>query len=186
MVPDRINDNIRNKRLFTFSEDVSGAATTDRQNHQETSAQVLFATLSPCYHVILKKTKLLGQSDYDRIFKMHVYTPVWLKSDQISFLIVELKHLDYLIDSLMTPAGIRSSGSDRILRSAQARNFFPGPWAGSRRTAASFLRNHRKKEHHCASSLCNYHVHHKQNVQRCSFVSLFIRHLCWMPRQLVT
>ena len=27
--------------------------------------------------------------------------------------------------------------------------------------AASFLQNRRKKEHHCASSLCNYHVHHK-------------------------
>ena len=50
----------------------------------------------------------------------------------------------------------------------------------------SFLRNHRKKERHCASSLCNYHVHHIRSVQRCSLSSLFVRHLSWMPRQLVT
>ena len=106
---------------------------------------------------------------------MHVNTLVWLKSDQIGFLIVELKHPDYSIDSRITPACIRSSGSDRILRSAQAQDFSPGLWAGSRRTAAaSFLRNHRKKERHCAPSLCNYHVHHIRSVQRC------------MPRQLVT
>ena len=126
--------------------------------------------------------------DCDRIFKMHVYTLVWLKSDQIGFLIVELKHSDYSIDSHITPACIRLSGSDRILRSAHAQDFSPGPWARSRRTAAavSFLWNHRKKEHHCAPSLCNYHVHHIRSVQRCSFVLLFVRHLSWMPRQLVT
>ena len=39
---------------------------------------------------------------------------------------VELKHPDYSIDSRVTPACIRSSGSDRILRSAQARDFFLG------------------------------------------------------------
>ena len=44
----------------------------------------------------LKKTELLGSSDYDRIFKIHVYTLVWLKSDRIGF-----------------------------LRSAQVRDFFP-------------------------------------------------------------
>ena len=53
-------------------------------------------------------------------------TLVWLKSDQIAFLIVELKHPGYSIDSRITPACIRSSGSDRILLSAQARDFFPG------------------------------------------------------------
>ena len=74
----------------------------------------------------LEKTKLLGQSDYDRIFKMHVNTLIWLKSDRIWFLIVGLKYLDYLIDSHITPACIRSIRSDRILRSAQARDFFPG------------------------------------------------------------
>ena len=57
---------------------------------------------------------------------MHVYTLVWLKSDQIGFLIVELKHPDYSIDSRITPACIRSSGADRILRSVQAQDFFPG------------------------------------------------------------
>ena len=46
--------------------------------------------------------------------------------DQIGFLIVELKHPDYSIDSLMTPACIRSSRSDRILHSAQARDFSRG------------------------------------------------------------
>ena len=35
---------------------------------------------------------------------MHVYTLVWLKSDQIGFLIVELKHPDYSIDSGINPA----------------------------------------------------------------------------------
>ena len=86
-----------------------------------------------------------------------MYTP---DPDRIGFLIVELKHPDYSIDSCITSACIRSSGSDRILHSAQARDFYLGPWAGSRRTAAatSFLRNHRKKECHCAPSLCNYHV----------------------------
>ena len=34
----------------------------------------------------LKKTELLCLSDYDGIFKMHVYTLVWLKSDRIGFL----------------------------------------------------------------------------------------------------
>ena len=52
---------------------------------------------------------------------MHVYTLVWLNSDQIGFLIVELKHL---IDSRITPACICSSGSDRILRSAQAQDLY--------------------------------------------------------------
>ena len=87
--------------------------------------------------------------------------------------------LDYSIDSCITPACIRSIRSDRILRS--------GPWARSRRTAvAAFLWNHRKKERHCASSLCNDHVHHIRKVQRCSFVSLFIRYLSRMLRLLVT
>ena len=83
---------------------------------------------------------------------MHVYTLVWLKSDQIRFLIVELKHPHYSIDSGITPACIRSSGSDWIWHSAQARDFSPGPWVGSRRTAAlaTFLQNHCKKERHCA------------------------------------
>ena len=126
------------------------------------------------------------RSCMDLALKMHVYTLVWLKSDQIGFLIVELKYPDYSIDSHITPACIRSSGSDRIF--AQAQDFSPWPWARSRRTAAaaSFLRNHRKKECHCASILCNYHVHHIRSVQRCSFVSLFVRHLSWMPRQLET
>ena len=69
---------------------------------------------------------------YDQIFKMDVYTQVWLK----------------------------------------------GLWAGSRRTASSssLIWNHCKKERHCASSLCNYHVHHTRNVQivasSCSFQML--------------
>ena len=102
-----------------------------------------------CVYMTHKKTELLCQFDYDWIFKMHVYTLVWLKSDQIGFLIVELKHPDYSIDSGITPACIRSSGLDQILRSVQVRDFSPGPWAGSRRAAgaASFLRNHCKKEH---------------------------------------
>ena len=41
----------------------------------------------------LKKTELLGQSAYDWIFKMHVYTLVWLKSDQIGFLAFPPKSL---------------------------------------------------------------------------------------------
>ena len=65
-------------------------------------------------------------------------------------------------------------------------SFFLGQWAGSRGTVAAVLRNNCKQEHYCASSLCNYHVHHIWNVQICSFVSLFVRHLSRMPRQLVT
>ena len=95
---------------------------------------------------------------------MHVYTLVWLKSDRIRFLIVGLKRLDYMIVSPVTPACIHSIRSDRIgfyvLRRLES--FFPGPWAGIIRTAvaASFLWNNRTQERHCASSLCNYHVHH--------------------------
>ena len=85
-----------------------------------------------------------------------------------------LKHLDYSINSHITPACIRSIRSDRIL--LRNRKMV---------VAASFLWNHRKKERRCASSLCNYHVHHIPNVQRCSFVWLFVRHLSQMPRQLV-
>ena len=54
---------------------------------------------------------------------MHVYTLVCLKLDQIGFLILKLKHPDYLIDSRITPACIHSSGSDRILHSAQGGDF---------------------------------------------------------------
>ena len=133
----------------------------------------------------LKKTESLGSSDYDRIFKMHVYTLAWLKSDRIRFLIVGLKHADYLIDSRITPACKHSDWIGFcVLRRLES--FFPGPWAGSRRTVMAFLRNHCKKERHCVSGLWNYHVHHIPNVQRCSFVSLIIRHLSQMPRQLVT
>ena len=64
--------------------------------------------ISQCVYMTLKKNELLGQSDYDRIFKMQVYTLVWLTSDRIGFLIVGLKHLDYSIDSRVTPACIRS------------------------------------------------------------------------------
>ena len=74
----------------------------------------------------LKKTKLLGKSDYDQIFKMRVYTLVWLKSDWIGFLIVAVKHLDYSIDNRITPACISCIRSDQILHSAQAQAFFPG------------------------------------------------------------
>ena len=47
--------------------------------------------------------------------------------------------------------------------------------------AASFL----KQESHCASSLCNYHVHHMRNIQRCSFVLLFIYNLSRLPMEFV-
>ena len=43
----------------------------------------------------------------------------------------------------------------------------------------------REKELHCASSVCNYHVHHIWNVHRWSFVSLFVRRLSGMSRQFV-
>ena len=33
----------------------------------------------------LKETELLGQFDYDGIYKMHVNTSVWLKSDWSDF-----------------------------------------------------------------------------------------------------
>ena len=99
-----------------------------------------------CVYMTLKKTELLCQSDYDVIFKMHVFTLVWLKSDWIRFLIVGLKHPDYwLIVSLLLHVNVPS---DRIGFYILCRReiFPPGPWAGSRRTAASFLPNHHKKE----------------------------------------
>ena len=94
-------------------------------------------------------------------------------------------HLDYSIDSHITCACIHSIRSDWILHSTHAQDSFPQ--AGSRRTAVagSFLWNHRKKECHCPSSLCDNHVHHIRNVQRCSFVLLFVGRLTWMPRQFV-
>ena len=70
----------------------------------------------------LKKTGLLGLFNYDRIFKMHLYTLVRLKSDLIGFLIVGVTHLDYSIDSRISPACIRSIRLDRILRSAQTQD----------------------------------------------------------------
>ena len=59
--------------------------------------------------------------------------------------------------------------------------FFPGPWAGNRRTVAAtcFLWNHRKQERHCASSLCNYHVHFIRNIQICSFRDC----CCWWHKE---
>ena len=57
-------------------------------------------------------------------FLTHVYTLVWLKSDRIGFLIVGLKHLDYLIDSCITPACICSIRSDRISAFCAGSRFF--------------------------------------------------------------
>ena len=36
----------------------------------------LFQEITQCVYMTLEKTELLCQSDYDRIFKMHVYTLV--------------------------------------------------------------------------------------------------------------
>ena len=69
------------------------------------------------------------------------------------------------------------------------KTFFPGPWARNRRTkvaAAAVFRNNCKQECHCASSLCNYHVHYIWNKQRCSFSSLFIWHLFFDKSLLTT
>ena len=57
-------------------------------------------------------------------FKMHVYTLVWLKSDQIGFLIFGLKHLNYSIDSRITPACIRSIRSDSDFAFCAGSRFF--------------------------------------------------------------
>ena len=122
----------------------------------------------------LEKTELLGYSDCDQ--------------DRIGFVIVEMKNLDYLMVGRSIPACIWSIRSDRISAFCAGSRFFffSGLWARRRRTAAaSFLQNHHKQESHCASSLCNYHVHHIWNVQRLSFISLFVRHLSQMPRQFV-
>ena len=103
----------------------------------------LKTTLTQCVYMTLKKNELLCSPDYDRIFKMHVYTSVWLKSDRIGFLIVGLKHPDYSIDSRMFT--FHQIGFCVLRRRKIS---FSGPWAGSRRAAAtaSVLRNHRKKE----------------------------------------
>ena len=37
----------------------------------------------------------------------------------------------------------------------------------------------------CASILCNYHVHHIQNVEEFSFVLLFVRLVSRMPHEFV-
>ena len=80
----------------------------------------------------------------------------------------------------------KSTMSLSIISTFSMRDFFLGPWAGSRRTTTvSFLRNNNKQVHHCDSSLCNYHEHHIRNVQRCSFVLLFVHRLSWIPRQFV-
>ena len=74
----------------------------------------------------LKKAELLCQSDYDRIFKMHVCTLVWLKSDRIGFLIVGLKHPDYWLIVTLLLHVYAPSDLIWILRSAQVSDFFPG------------------------------------------------------------
>ena len=55
---------------------------------------------------------------------MHVYTLVWLKSDQIRLITDGSKHLDYSIDICITCACIRSDWI-QILRLAQTRDLFP-------------------------------------------------------------
>ena len=72
----------------------------------------------------LKKTESLGSSDYDRIFKMHVYTLAWLKLDRIGFLTVGLKHLDYSIDSRITHACIHSIKLDSDFEFCAGSRFF--------------------------------------------------------------
>jgi len=37
----------------------------------------------------------------------------------------------------------------------------------------------------CASRLCHNHAHHKRNVEGCSFILLFVRHLSQMPEFVV-
>ena len=126
----------------------------------------------------LKKNELLCQSNYNRIFKMHVYTLVWLKSDRSKFLIVVLKHLDCLIDSHITPACIRSIRFDQIFAFCAGSRFFPGPWAGSRRTAASFLWNHHKQEVivHLVCVIIVYTIYqmYKDVVSPCSSYAIFL------------
>ena len=97
-------------------------------------------------YMTLKETESLCQSDYDRLCKMHVFTLVWLKSDRIRFLIVGLKHPDYwLIVSLLLHVNVPSD-QIRFCVLHRLEISFPEPWARSRRTAASFLPNHCKKE----------------------------------------
>ena len=84
---------------------------------------------------------------------MHVYTLVWLKMDPIRFLIVGLKHLDYSIDSHITPACIRSIRLDSDFAFSEDSRFF------SRGRELEVDRQQRlsseintKQERHCASS----------------------------------
>ena len=86
------------------------------------------ATSAPALHAVrLQDTRENGITGLvrQRIFKMHVFALVCVKSDWIGFLIVGFKHLDYSSDCRITCACIHSIRSDRILRSAQAQDCFP-------------------------------------------------------------
>ena len=143
----------------------------------------------------LQKTKLLCLTEYDRIFKMHVYILVWLKSDQIGFLIVGLKHLDYSTASRITRACIHSIRLDLdFVFCTGSRFFFPGPWAESRRTvavAASFLQNHCKQECYtvhlvCVIIMCTIYEMYKVVASSCSSYAIFLQWwvcCCWWCKE---
>ena len=42
-------------------------------------------------------------------------------------------------------------------------------------------KNKRWRMHRCASRLCHNHAHDKRNVERHSFILLFVRHLSGIP-----
>ena len=81
-------------------------------------------SVTQCIYMTLEKIILLGLSDHDRIVKMHVYTLVWLKLDQIGCVIIWLKHLDYSIDSRITPACIHSIWLDSEFVFCSGSRFF--------------------------------------------------------------
>ena len=137
------------------------------------------------FYMTLKKTELLGKSEYDEILQMHVYTLVWVKSDWIGFLIVGLNNLDYSTDSHITPACIRSIRLYLDFAFCTGPRFFSQgrePEVNGPRGVFP-LKSPQARAPLCAFSLYNYHIHHIWNVQRCSFALLFVHHLSRMLRQ---
>ena len=110
---------------------------------------------------------------------MHVYTLVWQKSDRIGFLIVGLTHLDYSINSCITPACICSIRLDPILRSAQARDFFPGrePEVERRWRLSSKITANKSAIVHLVCVMIMYTIYemYKDVASPCSSYAIFLK-----------
>lgn len=77
------NWNIRQQTAFKLASILRSGTWREANSgwHKNCPVVTLVSKSLGAFYMTLKKTKLLGYSDYDCFFKRHEYTLVWLKSD---------------------------------------------------------------------------------------------------------